>query len=183
MGTKRVIRLQNDLDDYIIDARKEKMKTYDSITKLQPTDVLVFGSNLLGRHDCGDAGYVSGGVCAAGYGGLPDGAACWRNVKGCARGLQRGAEGLSYALPTCTADGQGLPPCAIVRNIRDLYGCMLAFGGLSFMTLYTASGPRPECGLSAEHMAQLFADAADPHMPPNAVFERGFAHMIEERMK
>lgn len=160
------------------------MKTYcNKIGKPSEREVYVFGSNMLGHHEYGYAGHASGLMENIYYASLPVGTVCWLNVKGCAVGLQKGREGTSYALPTCAKPGVGLPPCAIVGNIRDLYNCMRAFEGLDFLVTYTAHDTASECGLHIAELARLFADAANPDIPPNAVFEAGFARLIESELK
>jgi hypothetical protein len=105
------------------------------ITKLQPNEVFVFGSNLAGRHGAGAA----------------------RQAKlsfGAVWGVGEGLTGQSYAFPTLGPSLGGLPMEALKVSRDLLYECCLANPDKRF--LLTKVG----CGLAGyreERMRALFA--------------------------
>jgi hypothetical protein len=87
------------------------------ITKLEPNEVFVFGSNRDGFHGAGAAGYAMRGTSSNTWRtdeaflkamrapiGHPDRVGKWA-VYGVGRGFQRGREGMSYAIQTIERAG------------------------------------------------------------------------------
>lgn len=159
------------------------MKTYQGhITELQPTQVFTFGSNIQGFHGAGAAGYATFGVPGNvwrrfRYDEWPVGKQGKWNVKGVAEGLQKGTEGLSYAIPTVTRPGaqRSIPIQRIGASVARLYAVARQRPDLEFLVAYSADGPNLN-GYSAEEMAGAFAQKP---LPQNIVFEEGFAKLIE----
>ena len=159
------------------------MKTYQGhITSLKPNEVFTFGSNTGGFHGAGAAGYATFGVPGNvwrrfHYDEWPVGKQGKWNVKGVAEGLQKGTEGTSYAIPTVTRPGaqRSIPLARIRLSVLRLYAVARQRPDLEFLVAYSADGPNLN-GYSAEEMAGVFA--LKP-LPPNVVFEEGFAKLIE----
>ena len=157
------------------------MKTYEGfVSMLKANEVFVFGSNLIGFHGAGAAGFASFGVSGnhwrdRDYASKPDG---WKgrwNVKGMSVGYQEGTEGASYALPTMTAPGKPAKLNHIRRNIKQLYRYAEDNPDKNFLIAYTIKGYNIN-GYSNLQMAQQFA--ANP-IPENIVFEKGFGNLIQ----
>ena len=160
------------------------------ITKLEPNEVFVFGSNWDaarkwgGFHGAGSAGYASFGRTGnvwreEGYADKPTG---WKgkwNVKGVGEGLQEGTEGKSYALPTVTGPGQkrSLSEDQIIENIQRMYECARLHPELEFLVAYSAVGNKPNlCGYAHETLTGLFRSAGE--IPGNVTFSGSYTKLI-----
>jgi hypothetical protein len=161
------------------------VKTYTGIiTRLEPNQVFVFGSNLTGFHGAGSAGFASFGVAGNKwryfkYDEKPFG---WKgnwNIKGRGEGLQEGVRGKSYALPTVTKAGakKSFTLKQIRESIAKLYRCAREHPELEFLIAYTGSGGKLLNGYTLEDMAFCFADF--PDIPENVVFEKDFVELVE----
>jgi len=162
------------------------MKTYTGyITKLEPNQVFVFGSNLGGFHGAGSAGFASFGVSGNkwrhfDYAEKLDG---WKgkwNVKGIGEGYQEGTEGKSYALPTVrrAGDMQSLNKEQIQQNIQTLYTFAENKPNLEFLIAYRNDGSRLLNGYAIEEMAKMFSFTK---IPENIVFEEEFSKLLDKR--
>jgi len=161
------------------------MKTYSGyITKLEPNQVFIFGSNTKGFHGAGSAGYASFGVSGNkwrdfDYGSKPQG---WKgkwNVKGIGLGFQEGTEGKSYALPTVrkAGDKQSLDKLQIHKNIQDLYTFAENHPDLEFLIAYRDDGKMPLNGYTIQEMADMFNLTM---IPDNIVFEEEFYKLMNK---
>jgi hypothetical protein len=150
------------------------MKTYKGlIGVLEPTQILVFGSNPEGRH--------GGGVAKMAH-----------DLFGAKYGKGRGLHGQSYALVTknltpyhyeaesgieyVKAGRRSVSPDQIKDNIKDLYAFAKMCPSLEFHVAYTDSDNNLN-GYSAKEMAAMFS--AHP-IPENMVFNEAFAKMITQ---
>ena len=156
------------------------MHTYSGfITNLKNNEVFVFGSNFGGFHGAGAAGFASFGVTGNqwrrfGYGSKPDG---WKGkwaVKGVGEGLQQGADGWSYALPTVNRPGFPLTKPEIKVGIYRLYRTAAKYPKWRFLVAYAASG-RNLNGYTSQNMADMFS-AATP--PSNIIFQDHFSSLL-----
>jgi hypothetical protein len=136
------------------------------ITSLKPNEVFVFGSNSTGFHGAGAAGFACRGdarntwrqdswFLAAKNGGDPVGR--WA-VYGVARGIQRGREGLSYAVETVRHPGhvRSVPLSEIEAQMEELLRYACAHPELKF--LMTPVGANM-AGYTNEELAPCFEAA------------------------
>ena len=159
------------------------MKTYNGyITKLEPHQVFVFGSNLQGFHGAGAAGFATFGINGNvwrnfGYDRWPTGRRGLWNVKGVVEGLQEGEVGKSYAIPTIIRPGArcSIPLSKIKKSISKFYTLAQTKSEWEFLVAYTAK--KSLNGYTVQEMASVFAQ--DP-IPENVIFEKEFADIIEE---
>lgn len=151
------------------------------VTKLEPNQVFVFGSNLNGFHGAGSAGYASfnekGNIWRNyNYGAWPKGKQGKWNVKGQAEGYQIGTEGASYAIPTVTRAGavRSISP----ENIRESIKRFLRFANdnpeLHFFVAY--SGNKNLNGYTPSEMASFFI--FNRELPSNVIFQKDFCNLI-----
>lgn len=123
------------------------IKSYEfPITKLEPNEVFVFGSNLSGFHGAGSAGYATFGVFgnvwrSYDYGNIPNGTKGLWNVKGIAEGYQEGTIGKSYAIPTVTRPGakRSVPLFTIKKSIDKFYNFAIENPNLNFKIAFGGS--------------------------------------------
>ncbi len=112
------------------------------ITKLEPNEIFVFGSNLAGRHGAGAARQA------------------WREF-GAKWGIGEGFTGQCYAFPTLDENLQQLPMERLEQARDRLYQTCRSFTGWRF--LLTKVG----CGLAGYPEAQMRALFAQPE--PNLI--------------
>lgn len=136
------------------------MKTYTGvITKLQANQIFVFGSNTEGRHGKGAALYA-------------------KEHFGAVQGRPRGRQGQSYAIVTKDLNSVHQPSVSkykIIGEIGELYHYATVHAEYDFYVSYTA-GIRNLCGYSCEQLASFFSFYI---IPPNMVFEEGFAKLLK----
>lgn len=152
------------------------------ITRLEPTDVFVFGSNASGFHGAGSAGQACRGDSANTWRsdawflkamrspvGSPDRIGLWA-VYGVARGFQRGRSGMSYAVQTIERPGQKRS-----TSRRDIYYQLVelwafARANPSLRLLITPLG-QGYSGYTPAEMAQVWDYLIDQHgLPDNCTF-------------
>lgn len=158
-------------------------KTYTGmITKLEPNQVFVFGSNMFGFHGAGSAGYATFNetgniwkdkdyhVRVNGFKG------CW-NEKGVGEGIQFGTIGKSYAIPTVYRAGQPRSRSReqIIESIKKFYNYSISKPEWEFLVAYTANGHNLN-GYTNQEMADMFYN--DGIIPDNIVFESGFNDLV-----
>jgi hypothetical protein len=166
--------------DVFIDYLHPTYRTYKGhVTKLEPHQVFVFGSNIMGFHGAGAAGYASFGVPGNRwrefeYDKKPDG---WKgkwNVKGRGSGMQEGTEGKSYALPTVRQAGwkRSLSLGEIRVQIAALYD--YAFQHPEYDFLVAQENKMGLNGYTPEEMASIYREGR----PSNVLFEEEFAKLL-----
>lgn len=135
-------------------------KTYTGmITKLEPNQIFVFGSNTEGRHGAGAA------LAAHKYFGA---------IYGQAEGLQ----GQSYGLITVDLNKNSRPsigPKDIIKKVRVLYRYAKANKDKEYLIAYNAEGNNLN-GYTPKQMVKMF-DFGNI-IPDNIVFEEGFNNLI-----
>lgn len=161
-----------------------KINTYQ-FPKLTLADdeVFVFGSNTLGFHGAGAAGYASFGEFGNvwrehEYDKKPNG---WKgkwNVKGASVGPQVGTEGKSYAIPTVTRAGQrrSIPLEVIKGSIRAFYDFASSRPHLKFFVAQNIFGLN---GYTPEEMAEVYSG----EIPENVYFDKEFAKLLKKEIK
>jgi hypothetical protein len=153
------------------------------ITDLDNDEVWVFGSNTLGFHGCGSAGYASFGVFGNrwrefDYANKPDG---WKgkwNVKGVSEGLQEGEEGKSYAIITVTKPGakRSISKKQIKQSVIKFYRFAESNPNLKF---YVAQSVTPGYnGYSVEEMMDIWSVE---YPPDNVYFYEPFYELLKDR--
>lgn len=156
------------------------------ITQLRDNQVFVFGSNLIGFHGAGSAGFASFGVTGynhwrqVGYGSFPKGWQGKWNVKGVGEGFQVGTEGKSYALPTVSLPGKrrSLSKGQIGESIQKLYAFAREHQDLEFLVAYCDDGKQTLNGYTKAEMALMFSCEK---IPENVIFEKIFSQLIPMR--
>jgi len=143
------------------------MKTYTGfITKLEPNQIFVFGSNTEGRHGAGAAKQAM--------------------KFGAKYGQAKGRQGQTYAIITKDlAKGmRSISKTAIMEQIDELYEYAVKHLELEFLVAYSGTGKNLN-GYSNEEMAEIFCSAAFGFteseydgpilgIPINIVFEKSF---------
>lgn len=123
--------------------------TPERVTRLEPNQVFVFGSNMAGRH---------------GKGAALDA----RERFGARQGTAKGPTGRCYAIPTKNGDLQPLPPDLIGRYLAEF--CKYAAAHPEQEFLLTPVG----CGL-AGYDPRVIAGMLFVHNPPsNVILPRSF---------
>lgn len=168
------------------------MRTYysEKITNLGSNQVFVFGSNLLGYHGGGAAGYASFGEFETSnqydnqydYWKQPNG---WKgkwNIKGIGEGLQEGTNGKSYALPTVkkAGDRKTISRKDITKNIQKMYAIAISNPRLEFLIAYSTTG---KCLNGYEHseMIEMFINAGP--IPENIYFSKSYFDELNKLIK
>ena len=144
---------------------QSSMKTYSgTITKLEPNQIFVFGSNTQGRHG--------------------KGAALWaKENAGAIYGLPSGPQGKSYAIITKDLTVSKHPSISsgiIIEQMKQFYLWCRQNPLLTFIVAY--SGVRTNLnGYTSLGMAKMFSLALNnTDMPDNIIFEENFAKLIEQ---
>jgi hypothetical protein len=155
------------------------MRTYKGlITKLKDNEVFVFGANSFGYHGAGAAAYATCGAMRApsSYYNTPNGTKGKWNIKG-HTGHMQGQEGQSYGLVTIIRPGkpQSLDKRFLADNIEELYEFAEENPKLDFKIAQSCDIGL--CGYTPYELAELYAQYV---IPPNIIFEEGFAEMVEE---
>lgn len=127
----------------------------EDITKLEPNQIFVFGSNQAGRHGRGAAKTAL-------------------NKFGARYGVGRGIEGNSYALPTKDFEIQTLSLPEIEEEIRIYLETATWYPELQFFT--TLIG----CGLACYEPKDIGKLFAKFQIPPNVILPREFWDAIDE---
>lgn len=135
------------------------MKTYSGyITKLEPNQIFVFGSNVDGWHGAGTAKIALekfGAVYGKGY----------------------GLNGQSYGLVTVDLKKR-CAPSRTKEQIKKEIGILYQFAKIKsekeFLIAYTAFGTNLN-GYSAQEMAEMFSSF---EIPGNIVFEDEFSRLL-----
>ena len=157
------------------------MKTYKGhITKLEPNEIFVMGTNSQGWHGAGSAGFASFGKPGnlwrgEGYASQPDGWQGYWNIKGQAKGLQQGTHGKSWGIVTVTRPGalKSISCEQMQQQIRKLYKYAVDNPDITF---YVAQEDRIGFnGWEPEVMARAYKCLP---IPNNISFEEGFAKRI-----
>lgn len=130
-----------------------------NITKLEPNEIFVFGSNTQGRHGKGSA------LSA-------------RQRFGAIYGQAYGRQGQSYAI--CTKDISSYPHKSIAKSsiynqITKLYEYARIHSDLKFYIPYRGHGTNLN-GYTPKEMAELFSQ---PNIPENIIFEKTFKELIK----
>lgn len=137
------------------------MKTFTGfITKLEPNQIFVFGSNTQGRHGRGNARAA-------------------RDNFGAIYGQAKGLQGQSYAIITKDLTKDVHPSITremIIEQIEDLYVFARFAHNHEFLVAYRADNNNL-CGYTSEEMAEMFAR---PSIPENIVFEDEFLKLVEK---
>jgi hypothetical protein len=162
------------------------MNTYNGqITTLDKNEVFVFGSNLLGFHGAGSAGFATFNVPGNhwreyDYDEWPDGTqGCW-NIKGVGWGYQIGTLGASYAIPTVTQAGKrrSMPLEKIAGHVRTFYNFARALPDWKF---FVAQEDKVGYnGYAPDEMAKTWGMF---RIPENVWFSDLFAPILEEHRK
>ena len=159
------------------------MKSYSEyITDLKDDEVWVFGSNTLGFHGAGSAGYASFGVFGNrwrefDYANKPDG---WKgkwNVKGVSEGFQEGTQGKSYAIINVVRPGlkRSIPKKQLKENISKFYRFTESNPNLKF---YVAQDAKEGYnGYSVNEMIQMWSVE---YPPKNVYFYEPFCVLMKE---
>ena len=129
----------------------EKRTTPDFITELQPNEIFVFGSNLLGHHDGGAARVA-------------------RERFGAIYGQGVGLQGRSYAIPT-----MNLPLGEISRYVDEFIWFADSHPEMTFMVTRIGCGI---AGFRDEEIAPLFAKA---YSLPNVFLPMSFWKILSYR--
>jgi len=159
------------------------IKTYKGlITSLKKNEVFVFGANEQGFHGAGSAGYASFGIAGNkwrdfNYASKPFGWQGKWNRKG-RLGLQKGIQGMSYALVTVVSAGakRSLSEEQWLSNIRTLYDCCSNYKHLTFY--FAQASTVGLNGVSPIDIARYLIRAGD--IPENLAFEEKFAQIIKD---
>lgn len=145
------------------------MKTYSSIiTKLEPNQIFVFGSNTQGRHG--------------------KGAALWaRQHAGAIYGQARGLQGQSYAIVTKDLTKQihpSISPLDITDQIRKLYHDATCNNNYEFLIAYKGDGVNLN-SYTPRQLADMFYLAGEyfGKIPDNIIFEEQFWLLVNYRPK
>lgn len=134
------------------------------ITKLEPNQIFVFGSNTEGRHGKGAALFAKQ-KCGAIY------------------GQASGPQGQSYAIVTKDLRSSRHPSIAayyIANQISHLYDYCRRWSDKQFVVAYNAEGNNLN-GYSPEQMAIMFATYHP--IPANLMFEVGFKRLMDKYLK
>jgi hypothetical protein len=138
------------------------MKTYKGdISKLEPNQIFVFGSNTQGRHGKGAALYAL-------------------KHFGAKYGQSRGLQGKSYAICTKDLTKRVHPSVSekdIIKQILELYRYAKEHPKLEFLVPYKATSNNLNA-YSPKELAKMFCAEK---IPDNVVFEEGFAKLIEQK--
>jgi hypothetical protein len=141
----------------------EYNKVNRNITELKPGQIFVFGSNATGFHGAGSAGLAMRGdsrntwrtdqdfhKARSAPPGHPDRIGKWA-VYGVARGLQKGREGMSYAIETIVRPGERRS--TPLRAIKAQFDELLAFANTNpqYEILMTPVG----CGYSGYTTSEM----------------------------
>lgn len=136
------------------------MKTYKGkITKLQPNEVFVFGSNPQGRHGKG-AALVAAKLFGAKY------------------GQAKGLMGQSYGIITKDLTKKihpSIPTKQIKEQIAELYQFAIDHPEMLFYIAYSGKGQLLS-GYTPPQIAHMFWKAGD--IPDNIVFEYDFYKLV-----
>jgi hypothetical protein len=153
------------------------VKTYKGdITRLEPHQIFVFGSNTEGRHGMG--------------------AALWaKKNAGAIQGQAKGRQGQSYAIVTkdlTKGTHPSVPRSEIMAQISFLYGYAFGHYHEEFIIPYKGEGTNLN-SYTPKEMAEMFVDIEItalefaeqtgweyPGIPPNLVFEEEFWKLIQE---
>ncbi len=156
----------------------------DRITSLAPNQVFVFGSNAVGHHGGGAAGYAFRGDATPHYQNIQGQVGKWC-VGGVARGYQEGTEGRSYAIVTKDAqltDGRvtiggkrSIPLPAVAAQIDALLTFAHSQPQLEF--LVSEFGTQL-AGYSTREIGQLWVGKA---VPPNVHLPQAFIDVLNDR--
>lgn len=163
---------------YVVKVDDGERTTYPTlIYTLKKDEVIVFGSNLEGRHGNGVAKLAA-------------------NKYGAKEGVYFGLSGQSFALPTKnltkgTVDKihdikydkvgfKSLSPKQIMFYIERLYNFAFENPLLKFLVAYTQSGQNLN-GYTDVDMAKMFY--LDGKIPTNVIFQKGFFALIEKNGK
>lgn len=137
------------------------MKTYSGlITKLEPNQVFVFGSNTQGRHGLGAAKWAYDNAGA---------------IYGQAQGLQ----GQSYAIVTKDLTKKKHPSVSrsrILLQLDKLWWYVTGHQELEFLISYPGKGIYLN-GYTPEEMADMFSEF---NWPKNVIFEENMRLLIQE---
>jgi hypothetical protein len=155
------------------------MKTYSGlITKLNPNQIFVFGSNTEGIHGAGAAKQ------AIQFGAI--------------YGQAEGRQGQTYAIITkdLSVGMRSIPKFKITRSIDKLYAYAMDNHDLEFLIAYSGAGKNLNgytnremagmfwsAGLSQVDKAYLDSETTQsvlPYIPKNIVFEREFWQLIQD---
>lgn len=135
------------------------MKTYKGlITKLEPNQIFVFGSNTEGRHGAG--------------------AALWalKNA-GAEYGKPKKFQGQSYAIITKDLKSKKHPSVSIdsiIHQIAELYIIARIHDDLEFLIAYSGKGHNLN-GYTSKQMADMFSQDS---IPENIIFEEEFSKLV-----
>jgi len=136
-----------------------QVKTYEGqITKLEPNQVFVFGSNTQGRHGMGAALFAS-------------------RFAGAKYGQAEGPQGQSYAIVTKDLTKDKHPSVSrerIVSQIQKLYEYANQHPDKDFLVAYNGAGKNLN-GYGNPEMAKMFSEFP---IPSNMVFEEGFSELL-----
>jgi hypothetical protein len=117
--------------------RALELTSLDVITKLEPNEIFVFGSNLAGRHAGGAARLA-------------------REKFGAQEGIGEGLTGQSYAFPTLTADFEKVSHAALVRSRDRFFATARAHPDKVFLLTKVGCGI---AGFREEEIRPLFENA------------------------
>jgi len=196
----KIKKLEN---DFLINSEEKPKREYfenlknivkEFIENKHDNDVLVFGSNLDGKHGLGAAALVFSGDFTT---------KDWQNKKDNEVGLftkWRSNPGFNYGVMTKKNSNipiysyslatkgiylkNALPKDKIIENIRELYQQAKIYENKKFYILYNVSKDIHEKslnGYSKKEIAEMFVDAGD--IPNNIVFEKKFSLLVERTVK
>lgn len=142
------------------------MNTYKGfITKLEPNDIFIYGSNLQGNHNSG--------------------AALWALYNaGAVYGIGEGLVNQSYGIVTVdllVGVRPSVPMEAIMRDIKIMYLQANVLRDKRWLVGYSGKGPYLS-GYNPAQMSGMFANADDGHIPPNIWFEEGFSELVKAHL-
>ena len=136
------------------------MRTYrGKITKLEDSQIFIFGSNTEGRHGKGSAKFAKD-KCGAIY------------------GKPYGPQGRSYAIITKDLTKKYHPSISedvIINQILNLYRYAEQHPDLEFLVPYSSSTINLN-SYSSQDMANMFSCGV---IPENIVFEEGFSKLLK----
>ena len=136
------------------------MKIYKGqVTKLEPNQIFVFGSNTQGRHGKGAAKIA-------------------HDLFGAVYGISRGFTGNCYAICTKDLTKKVHPSVSeqdIVYQICKLYQEAKLHSEKEFLIPYDTQNSNLN-GFSSEEMAKMFKKAGE--IPENIIFKEDFAHLL-----
>ena len=157
------------------------MQVYENlITHLEKDEVFVWGANNFGFHGGGAAGFATfnkpGNIWREEKYDLWDWGTkgCW-SVKGCASGLQIGALGKGYAIPTIVKPGakKSIPLPTIAQNIKSFYAFALSQPNLKFYVARDA-----KTGLNGWEADDMVWAHSQMIIPDNVYFYRPFYDLM-----